>query len=155
MVEITTCKPLVNMTTPMLYPSSTCPLLTCPHVGPSLRNLRSPLITPIAQMHADQHWAARPPLGSLPAWALISDPRANSSTDPQAYVMRGSTADSRAFRNDTWRPTTGPLADAVLEGPFPPWVIGSDEDNYPLTRRVQRDIWVHQFPSNCSEPHIR
>ncbi|CAN8265468.1 unnamed protein product [Cochlearia groenlandica] len=29
---------------------------------------------------------------------------------------------------------------------YPPWINGGDEDNYPLTRRVQRDIWIHQHP---------
>ncbi|KAJ0015224.1 hypothetical protein Pint_20378 [Pistacia integerrima] len=32
---------------------------------------------------------------------------------------------------------------------------GSDEDNYPLTRKVQRDLWVRQHPSNCSDPGVR
>lgn len=34
-------------------------------------------------------------------------------------------------------------------------IKGSDEDNYPLTREVQRDIWVHQHPVNCSDPNVR
>ncbi|XP_023767768.1 uncharacterized protein LOC111916345 [Lactuca sativa] len=38
---------------------------------------------------------------------------------------------------------------------YPPWIKGSDEDNYPLTREVQRDIWVHQHPVNCSDPNVR
>ncbi|KAK3159424.1 hypothetical protein QOZ80_2AG0149950 [Eleusine coracana subsp. coracana] len=38
---------------------------------------------------------------------------------------------------------------------YPPWIVGSDEENYPLTRRVQRDIWIHQHPSNCSDPSLR
>ncbi|XP_068652488.1 uncharacterized protein [Aristolochia californica] len=41
------------------------------------------------------------------------------------------------------------------EGAYPPWVLGSDEDNFPLTRTVQRDIWLHQHPPNCSNPKIR
>ncbi|XP_068665746.1 uncharacterized protein [Aristolochia californica] len=43
----------------------------------------------------------------------------------------------------------------ISKGAYPPWVLGSDEDNIPLTRRVQRDIWLHQHPSNCSDPKIR
>ncbi|KAL5212225.1 hypothetical protein ABZP36_023072 [Zizania latifolia] len=31
----------------------------------------------------------------------------------------------------------------------------SDEENYPLTRQVQRDIWIHQHPPNCSDPSLR
>jgi len=34
-------------------------------------------------------------------------------------------------------------------------IVGSDEENYPLTRRVQRDIWIHQHPPNCSDPSLR
>ncbi|XP_024520473.1 uncharacterized protein LOC9660544 [Selaginella moellendorffii] len=32
-----------------------------------------------------------------------------------------------------------------------PWVISGDDDNIPLTRRVQRDIWLHQHPKNCTD----
>ncbi|PWA97753.1 hypothetical protein CTI12_AA026290 [Artemisia annua] len=38
---------------------------------------------------------------------------------------------------------------------YPPWIKGSDEENYPLTREVQRDIWVHQHPMNCRDPSVR
>ncbi|WVZ73184.1 hypothetical protein U9M48_021526 [Paspalum notatum var. saurae] len=38
---------------------------------------------------------------------------------------------------------------------YPPWIVGSDEENYPLTRQVQRDIWTHQHPRNCSDPSLR
>ena len=34
-------------------------------------------------------------------------------------------------------------------------ITGSDEENYPLTRKVQRDIWLHQHPENCRDPNIR
>ncbi|CAI5485998.1 unnamed protein product [Closterium sp. Naga37s-1] len=55
---------------------------------------------------------------------------------------------------------------AVL-GPYPPWVSavaramcryqvsGADEDNLPMTRRAQRDVWVHQHPRNCSHPSVK
>ncbi|KAL0551948.1 hypothetical protein IC582_011041 [Cucumis melo] len=42
-----------------------------------------------------------------------------------------------------------------FEGSYPPWVSGSDEENYPLTRKVQRDLWIHQHPLNCSDSNIR
>ncbi|CAJ2628483.1 unnamed protein product [Trifolium pratense] len=45
--------------------------------------------------------------------------------------------------------------EAVSEGAYPPWIVGSDEDNYPLTRKVQRDIWIHQHPLNCSDPNVK
>ncbi|GAU13549.1 hypothetical protein TSUD_346530 [Trifolium subterraneum] len=38
---------------------------------------------------------------------------------------------------------------------FPPWIAGSDAENYPLTRKVQRDIWIHQHPPNCSDPNVK
>ncbi|KAF6145608.1 hypothetical protein GIB67_037641 [Kingdonia uniflora] len=44
---------------------------------------------------------------------------------------------------------------AKSEDSNPPWIVGSDEDNFPLTRKVQRDLWIHQHPSNCSDPHVR
>ncbi|PNT69415.1 uncharacterized protein LOC100839419 isoform X3 [Brachypodium distachyon] len=44
---------------------------------------------------------------------------------------------------------------AKSDMPYPPWIVGSDEENYPLTRQVQRDIWVHQHPPNCSDPSLR
>ncbi|XP_043692133.1 uncharacterized protein LOC122642658 isoform X2 [Telopea speciosissima] len=44
---------------------------------------------------------------------------------------------------------------ALLESAYPPWIMGSDEDNFPSTRKVQRDIWIHQHPSNCSDPNVR
>lgn len=34
-------------------------------------------------------------------------------------------------------------------------ITGSDEDNYPLTRKVQRDIWIHQHPLNCRDRNVR
>ncbi|MED6131132.1 hypothetical protein PIB30_007103 [Stylosanthes scabra] len=44
---------------------------------------------------------------------------------------------------------------AVTKGAYPPWIAGSDEENYPLTRKVQRDIWIHQHPLNCSNPNVK
>lgn len=34
-------------------------------------------------------------------------------------------------------------------------ITGSDEENYPLTRKVQRDLWLHQHPANCNDPTIK
>lgn len=34
-------------------------------------------------------------------------------------------------------------------------IVGADEDNIPLTRKVQRDLWIHQHPPNCSDPQVR
>eukprot|EP00252_Welwitschia_mirabilis_P019226 TRINITY_DN4394_c0_g1_i1.p1 TRINITY_DN4394_c0_g1~~TRINITY_DN4394_c0_g1_i1.p1 ORF type:complete len:609 (-),score=100.24 TRINITY_DN4394_c0_g1_i1:264-2090(-) len=44
---------------------------------------------------------------------------------------------------------------SLLQGPYPPWVEGGDEDNLPMTRRVQRDLWLHQHPPNCNDPHLK
>ncbi|KAG8380714.1 hypothetical protein BUALT_Bualt06G0044700 [Buddleja alternifolia] len=41
------------------------------------------------------------------------------------------------------------------QGAYPPWITGSDAENYPLTRKVQRDIWVHQHPLNCSDDNVK
>ncbi|XP_056849388.1 uncharacterized protein LOC108824182 isoform X2 [Raphanus sativus] len=38
---------------------------------------------------------------------------------------------------------------------FPSWINGGDEENYPLTRRVQRDIWYHQHPSDCQNKTLK
>ncbi|XP_027348842.1 uncharacterized protein LOC113860611 isoform X2 [Abrus precatorius] len=38
---------------------------------------------------------------------------------------------------------------------FPQWIAGSDEENYPLTRKVQHDIWIHQHPLNCNNPNVK
>lgn len=34
-------------------------------------------------------------------------------------------------------------------------VVGSDEDNFPLTRQVQKDVWIHQHPPNCNDPNLK
>ncbi|KAJ9682509.1 hypothetical protein PVL29_018433 [Vitis rotundifolia] len=44
---------------------------------------------------------------------------------------------------------------AMSKGSYPPWISGSDEDNYPFTRKVRRDIWSHQHPLNCRDPNVR
>lgn len=43
----------------------------------------------------------------------------------------------------------------ISKGAYPPWITGSDEENYPYTRKVQRDIWIHQHPLNCSDPNVK
>ncbi|KAJ8535487.1 hypothetical protein K7X08_023207 [Anisodus acutangulus] len=43
----------------------------------------------------------------------------------------------------------------VSKGAYPPWIKGSDEENYPLTRKVQRDIWLHQHPMKCSDGNVK
>ncbi|XP_028790347.1 uncharacterized protein LOC114746286 isoform X2 [Neltuma alba] len=44
---------------------------------------------------------------------------------------------------------------AASDGTYPPWIAGSDEENYPLTRKVQRDLWMHQHPLNCRDPDVK
>ncbi|KAK4403933.1 hypothetical protein Sango_0761900 [Sesamum angolense] len=43
----------------------------------------------------------------------------------------------------------------ISEGAYPPWITGSDMENYPLTRKVQRDLWLHQHPENCRDPTVK
>lgn len=43
----------------------------------------------------------------------------------------------------------------IADGAYPPWITGSNEENYPLTRKVQRDIWLHQHPLNCGDPQVK
>ncbi|KAL0856125.1 hypothetical protein Bca101_061278 [Brassica carinata] len=38
---------------------------------------------------------------------------------------------------------------------FPSWINGGDEENYPLTRRVQREIWYHQHPLDCQNKSLK
>ncbi|KAF3501734.1 hypothetical protein F2Q69_00039740 [Brassica cretica] len=38
---------------------------------------------------------------------------------------------------------------------FPSWINGGDEENYPLTRRVQREIWYHQHPQDCANKSLK
>ncbi|EOA16419.1 hypothetical protein CARUB_v10004573mg [Capsella rubella] len=38
---------------------------------------------------------------------------------------------------------------------FPSWINGGDEENYPLTRIVQRDIWIHQHPLDCGNKSVK
>ncbi|CAE6126134.1 unnamed protein product [Arabidopsis arenosa] len=38
---------------------------------------------------------------------------------------------------------------------FPSWISGGDEENYPLTRRVQREIWIHQHPLDCQNKSLK
>ncbi|KAL1803206.1 hypothetical protein ACET3Z_031853 [Daucus carota] len=51
------------------------------------------------------------------------------------------------LRNYNYRPIPG--------ASYPPWITGSDEENYPLTRKVQSDIWFRQHPSDCSDPSVK
>ncbi|KAL0918459.1 hypothetical protein M5K25_010468 [Dendrobium thyrsiflorum] len=44
---------------------------------------------------------------------------------------------------------------AAFQNASPPWVLGSDEDNFPLTRLVQRHLWIHQHPQNCNKSNLR
>lgn len=59
-----------------------------------------------------------------------------------------------------WKGTLGmhPAAErirATSQAAYPPWLTGSDEENYPFTRRVQADLWLHQHPPNCKDPGVK
>ncbi|XP_024526426.1 uncharacterized protein LOC9634972 isoform X2 [Selaginella moellendorffii] len=36
-------------------------------------------------------------------------------------------------------------------GPQPPWIEGGDDDNLPMTRQAQTDLWLHQHPKDCTD----
>ncbi|CAD5332985.1 unnamed protein product [Arabidopsis thaliana] len=38
---------------------------------------------------------------------------------------------------------------------FPTWITGGDEQNYPLTRIVQSEIWIHQHPLDCENETVK
>ena len=39
--------------------------------------------------------------------------------------------------------------------PSPPWIRGCDDDNLPMTRRAQADIWRHQHPAMCRNASLK
>jgi hypothetical protein len=39
--------------------------------------------------------------------------------------------------------------------PETPWVSGTNDNNAPLTRVVQQDLWVQQHPTDCRHPDVR
>ncbi|GAQ81562.1 hypothetical protein KFL_000840050 [Klebsormidium nitens] len=83
--------------------------------------------------------------GSPPLWSQWSgeiDFRMNRLTDPESTGWVDRTDELIGLR-----PT--------ISGPFPPWIVGADEDNMVLTRRVQRDLWMHQHPRDCNDPNLR
>ncbi|KAL9225519.1 hypothetical protein vseg_001432 [Gypsophila vaccaria] len=43
----------------------------------------------------------------------------------------------------------------ISDGTYPPWITGSDDENYPLTRKVQRDLWLYQHPTDCYDPKLK
>lgn len=103
------------------------------------------------------HWFPRPPYwqncsekitqyqlldsrnidGSLPSWSLWN----GNLRDLEEDATR-----NRYDHVNLTDPRTSPR---------PPWVKGGDADNFPLTRRVQQDLWLHQHPKNCSDPQLR
>lgn len=74
------------------------------------------------------------------------DSRANNGSFPRWTIWKGLLGLQLPQPNST---------QIESKGAYPPWIVGADEDNFPLTRKVQRDIWVHQHPPNCSDPQVR
>lgn len=81
------------------------------------------------------------------------DTRVQNETFPAWTIWKG-TLDNFPLSSIRQQQTylRRPLAS---EGVYPPWVTGSDEENYPLTRKAQRDIWLNQHPLDCSDPETR
>lgn len=88
----------------------------------------------------NEHFDKRGENGSLPRWSLW-----RGKLGLELFEL--------ALPSEAPHTRFGPRA--VLENDYPPWVLGSDADNFPLTRRVQRDLWIHQHPVNCSDPSLR
>nr|CAB3470330.1 unnamed protein product [Digitaria exilis] len=78
------------------------------------------------------------------------DSRGDDGTFPPWTLWKGSLGLElfNQAKNKNW------AANANPDGQYPPWIAGSDEENYPQTRRVQRDLWVHQHPPDCSDPSL-
>ncbi|KAE8684214.1 Ankyrin repeat family protein isoform 1 [Hibiscus syriacus] len=85
----------------------------------------------------NKHLGARSGAGKFPPW----------TTWKGSLNMYPATATDRNVRSLNHQP--------VSDGAHPPWIVGSDEENYPRTRKVQRDIGIHQQPINCSDPNIK
>eukprot|EP00249_Psilotum_nudum_P005420 c18861_g1_i1 orf=471-2273(-) len=60
-----------------------------------------------------------------------------------------------ANANEEWKEEILGNHQCTVGGPYPPWIEGADEDNLPMTRRVQHDIWLHQHPQNCEDPSLK
>ncbi|XP_078152500.1 uncharacterized protein LOC144547689 isoform X2 [Carex rostrata] len=94
-------------------------------------------------------------------------PRAPHLEDCEKNTQRNKHVDNRAENGSLpdWTIWKGYMARVLHENlsseeqidlrPITPWIEGSDKDNYPLTRMVQRDIWLHQHPLNCKDPNMR
>ncbi|GJP34068.1 hypothetical protein CLOM_g18538 [Closterium sp. NIES-68] len=115
-----------------------------------------------ARVYAEEHWASRPADGSDPPWAAIrhlagegegEGEGGENEREKGGSSRRGVEGEGAAEgRRDEGREAG---FEAVEEGPWVPWVEGGEWDNYPLTGRVQRDLWRHQFPRDCSHPAVR
>ncbi|KAI3470690.1 hypothetical protein Pfo_027353 [Paulownia fortunei] len=84
-----------------------------------------------------QRLDTRRPNESFPCWTIwkgMLDDLSLSATDEQLKYYRDQ---------------------IISEGAYPPWIMGSDVENYPLTRKVQRDLWLHQHPVNCNDPSVK
>ncbi|KAF3341157.1 hypothetical protein FCM35_KLT10001 [Carex littledalei] len=102
---------------------------------------------------------------------LAAVPRAPYLEDCEKNTQRNKLLDNRAENGSLpdWTIWKGYVARVLHEnvsseeqiseqrdlGPITPWIEGSYKDNYPLTRMVQRDIWLHQHPPNCKDRNMR
>nr|XP_027104599.1 uncharacterized protein LOC113725565 [Coffea arabica]XP_027104600.1 uncharacterized protein LOC113725565 [Coffea arabica]XP_027104601.1 uncharacterized protein LOC113725565 [Coffea arabica]XP_027104602.1 uncharacterized protein LOC113725565 [Coffea arabica]XP_027104603.1 uncharacterized protein LOC113725565 [Coffea arabica] len=80
------------------------------------------------------------------------DSRAENESSPPWTIWKGM-LDNFPLTTDEQQRYLG--HQLTSESAYLPWITGSDEENYPLTRKVQHDIWFHQHPSNCRDPSIR
>ncbi|CAI5457788.1 unnamed protein product [Closterium sp. Yama58-4] len=139
-------------------------LVPAPHLADCAAN---------ARVYAEEHWASRPADGSDPPWAAVrryaGDGEGEGEGEREGEGEKGVGEEGGERESEIGGSSGGEVrreaaelggearrrGEAAVEGPFPPWVEGADADNYPLTRVVQRDLWRHQFPRNCSHPAVR
>lgn len=90
---------------------------------------------------------SRGPRGVRPAWSLWKGRLGLLDRDPPPVEVEGEVEleDEQFLGNKA----------GLVWGPYPPWVDGADEDNLPMTRRAQRDIWMLQHPRDCNDPNLR
>ncbi|GJP69935.1 hypothetical protein CLOP_g931 [Closterium sp. NIES-67] len=85
--------------------------------------------------------------GSLPVWGQ-QGARLQHAVMQQALEEVVETEEAEGAEGAEGAGKLGAWPNGI--GPFPPWVTGADEDNLPLTRRVQHDLWLHQHPRDCT-----
>lgn len=120
------------------------------------QNAQDYILPPGERQKMQRHWASRAVNKTVSEafwWPSQTSPKARKEESSKTALDSSQLYYTEEVSSEAQK--EGDLGDPLTEGPFPPWVEGGDRDNYPLTRRVQRDIWVHQHPLNCSDPSVK